>query len=179
MTSLGWSTEWPVAETKRCFCSGKKADLGSPSQNPYNLEHIFSQIMSVEKVCATLLQEWDTKKAVSINTHTNTHTCSRIFFPLFPIHFFPTFSVFLCFSIFYFNKALKRASFSFRSTFYYGHFVQTPFELILLISDSVSRVVDYKIRVLFIRLFQWQTLNQSRIELRLHTKALITKLSYP
>lgn len=57
--------------------------------------------------------------------------------------------------------------------------VQTAFELLQLISDSVNRVVDYKIRVLFIRLFQWQTLIQSRTGLRSHSKALIAKLSYP
>lgn len=56
--------------------------------------------------------------------------------------------------------------------------VQTPFELFLLISDSVNRVVDYKIWVLFIRLFQLQTLIQSRTGLRSHSKDLITKIAF-
>lgn len=76
--------------------------------------------MSIEEICITLPLEWDTKKAVSINTHTNTHTCSRFFFlsSLFIFFFFPLLNFF---SILYFNKVLKRASFSCRSTFYYGN----------------------------------------------------------
>lgn len=106
---LGWSTE---GINREMLLLWKQADPVPPSPNPANSEHIFSQMMSVEKICTTLPLDWDTKKAVSINTHTQTHT--RIQDSFFPLPFFP--NLFFFFFSSYFNKGFLLC----RSTFYSG-----------------------------------------------------------